>query len=71
MQRMSDSTENPAGQKPIFYTIADVAECLDVSIRTVRRWIDSRRLAAHRMGRVRRISDADLAAFLAHSRDPK
>jgi excisionase family DNA binding protein len=52
-----------------FHTIREVAERLNVCERTVRRWIDSKSLPAHRPGRLVRISNADLAAFLATHRD--
>jgi excisionase family DNA binding protein len=50
---------------PRYHTIKAIADALDVSTRTVRRWIQSRALAAHRVGGVVRIADADLRAFLA------
>ena len=53
---------------PRFFTISDIADCLDVSSRTVRRWIDDKLLVAHRIKGVVRISEADLAAFLAARR---
>ena len=49
-------------------TIARVAEQLDVSERTVRRWIDAKLLLAHRLNRTIRISPSDLEAFLARCR---
>jgi excisionase family DNA binding protein len=49
-------------------TIAEAAELLNVSPRTVRRLIESGALPVHRIGRLVRIADADLAAFLAASR---
>lgn len=49
-------------------TIDEAAELLNVSPRTVRRLIESRALPVHRLGRLVRIADADLAAFLAASR---
>ena len=49
-------------------TIDEVAEILNVSTRTVRRLIDSGALPAHRLGRLVRIADRDLAVFLAASR---
>ena len=52
-----------------FHTIEAVAEALDVSTRTVRRWIDRRKLIEHRFGRAVRISDADLRAFIALHRE--
>ena len=51
------------------YTIEQIAECLVVSTRTVRRWIDDELLVAHRMSGIVRISEADFAAFLATRRD--
>jgi excisionase family DNA binding protein len=49
-------------------TIEETAELLNVSPRTVRRLIGSGALAAHRFGRLVRISDADITVFLAASR---
>jgi excisionase family DNA binding protein len=49
-------------------TIQQTAELLNVSPRTVRRLIESGALPVHRLGRLVRIGDADLAAFLAASR---
>jgi len=53
---------------PALISIEKVADCCDVSVRTVRRWIDCRELIAHRLGRQLRISEADLAVFLAARR---
>jgi excisionase family DNA binding protein len=52
-----------------FFTIAEVAEKLSVSTRTVRRWIERGELVAHHFGAAVRISDADLRAFSALHRD--
>jgi excisionase family DNA binding protein len=52
-----------------FFTVSDVAEFLDVSTRTVRRWIKSGDLPAHRFGAAVRISETDLRAFAAARRD--
>jgi excisionase family DNA binding protein len=60
-----------ASDIPKFFTTLQVAELLEVSHRTVRRWIGRGNLAAHRIGKVVRISDADLQTFLARSRDPE
>jgi molybdopterin-binding protein len=47
------------------FRISEVASLLDVSSDTVRRWVDSGRLAAERDGHGHRIvSGADLAAFV-------
>ena len=64
----------PNGQRnrrsdlPKFHTIKAVAESADVSARTVRRWIASGALIAHRRGGVVRVADADLRAFWAQNR---
>ena len=52
-----------------FWTIRSVAEHLEVSERTVHRWIDSGVLVVHRLGKSVRISDHDLRALLAQHRD--
>ncbi len=49
----------------LFHRAQDIAERLDVSIRTVRRWIDEGHLKAHRLGRSIRVSEVNLRAFLA------
>jgi excisionase family DNA binding protein len=51
-----------------FLSICDVAECLNVTTRTVRRWIASGLLRVHRFGGTVRILEADFAAFLAAHR---
>lgn len=60
----------PRQRDPIqFFTIANVAEHLDVAVRTVRRWIKSGDLVAHRFGGVVRIAEGDLRTFLAMHRN--
>jgi excisionase family DNA binding protein len=54
---------------PRFYTISDVANFLDVSTRTIRRWIRNGLLVAHRINGVVRISEADFQAFMSAHRD--
>jgi excisionase family DNA binding protein len=49
-------------------TINEAAELLNISPRTVRRFIESGALPVHRFGRLVRIADADLAVLLAASR---
>ena len=49
-------------------TIDETAELFNTSPRTVRRLIESGALSVHRFGRLVRISDDDLAAFLAANR---
>jgi excisionase family DNA binding protein len=52
-----------------FFTIAEVAERLQVAARTVRRWIDSGDLVVHRVGNVVRVSEGDLRTFLVLHRE--
>ena len=47
-----------------FFTVGEVARNLGVSSRTVRRWIESGELVAHRFGRLIRIAEGDLVHFL-------
>ncbi|MBT3358814.1 MAG: helix-turn-helix domain-containing protein [Rhodospirillales bacterium] len=54
---------------PTLLTISKTAEHLQVSTKTVRRWIDSGDLVAHRIGRQLRISEPDLQAFIRVRRD--
>jgi len=53
------------GGLPKLHTIKAVAEALDVSSRTVRRWIENGDLAVHRVDSVVRVAEDDLRAFLA------
>jgi len=53
-----------------FYTIAHIADVLEVSTRTVRRWIAEELLVAHRINGLVRVSETDFRAFLnAHRGD--
>jgi excisionase family DNA binding protein len=65
-QRLRKDRRQP-GQR--FSTVAEVAERLGVSDRTVYRWIANGELVAHRLGGSVRISEADLELFLAARRD--
>jgi excisionase family DNA binding protein len=47
-----------------FYTIAQVADLLVVSTRSVRRWIAAGELLAHKFGRQVRISEIELRGFV-------
>ena len=50
------------------FTIAEIAGLLKVNAKTVRRWIDSKELIAHRFGRQWRISEDDLRTFVRAQR---
>jgi excisionase family DNA binding protein len=64
--RTSTRRSRPAGN---LHSIDELAERWGVSSRTVQRQIKSGALRSHRIGRLRRISDADAAAFLNENRD--
>ena len=51
-----------------FYTIEQIAECVEASTRTVRRWIKKGLLVVHRINGLVRISEADFQVFLAARR---
>lgn len=53
---------------PVLLTVTDVAAQLTASTRHVRRLIARGELPAHRIGKLVRISEADLAHFLAGRR---
>ena len=51
-----------------FYTVVQVATLIEVSTRTVRRWIAEGDLLAHRFGRQVRVAESDLRAFVEKGR---
>lgn len=53
---------------PTFYTLAQIAEALGLSLKTVRRRVESGELRSHRFGRSLRISDEDYRAYVALQR---
>jgi excisionase family DNA binding protein len=55
-------------RRPRILAVADVAHRLDVSTKTVRRWIEQGDLRVHRLGRQLRISEEDLSAFINRGR---
>ena len=67
----TDHSPASAGIHSRLFTIREVADLAGVSIMTVRRWIESHGLQIHRLGRLVRISQADLANFLTTKRQHK
>jgi excisionase family DNA binding protein len=61
---ISDSIHKSKDTLPTLLTIGQVAETLQISTKTVRRWVEGGDLIAHRIGRQWRISEADLQAFI-------
>ena len=53
-----------SSQLPPVYSIKRVADYLEVSTKTVRRWIGRGDLTAHKIGRQIRITEPDLLTFL-------
>ena len=53
---------------PRLKTVAEAADLLRVSIKTIDRAIKAGELHVHRLGRQRRIAEDDLAAFLGARR---
>ena len=51
-----------------FHTINDIAKDSKTSLKTVRRWIKSGDLVAHKLGTQWRVSDADYELFLRDRR---
>jgi excisionase family DNA binding protein len=64
----TDHSPATAGIHSRLFTIREVADLAGVSIMTVRRWIDHQGLQIHRLGRLVRISQADLDTFFATKR---
>lgn len=59
-------TQHP--RLPAFLSVDETRKVLGVSAKTVRRWIERGELHVHRLGRQIRISEEDLAAFVAQHR---
>jgi excisionase family DNA binding protein len=49
-------------------SVADIADRLKLSEKTVRRWIERGDLPAHHLGRAVRVSEDDLALYLHKNR---
>jgi len=63
-----DIAQAPAHTLPNLLTIEQTAKVLQVSSKTVRRWIDAGDLIAHRLGGQWRISETDLQSFIRMGR---
>lgn len=66
---VADGRRHRGNGLPKYYAIKSVAEALDVSIRTIRRWVADGDLVVHRINGVLRVSETDLRAFLALHRE--
>ena len=47
-----------------YYTLAEIAQRLKVSYRTVYRWVQAGELSAYKLGSEWRVAESDLQAFL-------
>ena len=56
------------GAAATFRTVAHISEMLQVSERTVRRWIKAKKLASHKFDGLIRIAESDLRAFVVGAR---
>jgi excisionase family DNA binding protein len=52
----------------VYLTVPEAAQYLNTTVRFVRRLIEERRIAFHRLGRHVRLARADLDVFIATSR---
>lgn len=57
-----------SSRPPRMLGVAAVATLLEISTKTVRRWIQRGELRVHDLGRQLRISEDDLVAFLSQRR---
>lgn len=69
MNNAAHSSMPPPSSEPrLWWTPRQVAETLQVTPRTVARWIASGALPAYRFGRSVRIADGDFKEFIDNSR---
>jgi len=64
-----DKTPTPEHSLPALLTIKQAAMQIQVSTKTINRWIKGGDLVAHRFGRQWRISEPDLKAFIRMRRE--
>ncbi len=65
----NDDVLNPEHSLPNLLTIEQVANQLQVSTKTIHRWIKAGDLVAHRLGHQWRISEPDLQTFIRMRRE--
>lgn len=64
------STELIARRLVRLMTVEEAAERLGVKVATVRKWVQERTIGYQKVGKLVRISEDDLAAFLEKGRRP-
>jgi len=62
------NSPNPTPSVPRWWTPKQIAKTLQVTPRTVQRWITSGALPVHRFGRAVRIASKDFETFIANGR---
>ncbi len=67
-RRAAPPRPTTACRLPRLLAVNEVAALLQVSSKTVRRWIERQELRTHWLGRQLRVSEEDLAAFLGQRR---
>lgn len=65
--KLTKHISHPA-ERPAMLSVADVCDRLGLSESTIRRAIRDKALASHKFGRAHRVSEADLAAYIANCR---
>jgi excisionase family DNA binding protein len=68
IEETTSNADQPPGSAEQFFSVAAVAKTLEVSEKTVRRKIAGGELSANRMGPLLRVSERDLAAYVARTR---
>jgi excisionase family DNA binding protein len=64
-----DEVKMPVHSLPTLFIIKQTAKQLDVSTKTIRRWIEAGDLITHRIGHQLRISEPDLQTFIKTRRE--
>jgi excisionase family DNA binding protein len=67
--RLSDDQRAKGSMDEKYYTVEEVADILNVSPRTVRRWIRHKVIKSYKFGAARRIASSDLQAPIARCCD--
>jgi len=68
IEETTSNADQPRGSGEQFFSVTAVAKTLKVSEKTVRRKIAGGELPANRMGRLLRVGERDLAAYVAKTR---
>jgi excisionase family DNA binding protein len=66
---LSDDQSANGSKDEKYYTVQEVADILNVSPRTVRRWVRSKVVESYKFGAARRIASSGLQALIARSCD--